>query len=131
MTPLDSVVIVEDFPGIVSSINRTDVKRSRFLESQRLFESLLSGAILRPADYGPWHQHIDALYAEVRAVLLGRAVPGASNTIEMPNGMVRLTDQSYIALRGGKSALGREAASFSVEAYESVLRPCGVRRSVP
>ena len=104
-------LLAYDFPGLLSAINQYDVKRYGFLESQRRFVSLLSESTRHSSAYGPWLNSQDALYAEVRSVLLGRASPDASDSISLPNGMVRLSDKSYMSLRGSSSGVGAAAAS--------------------
>lgn len=104
-------VMFYDFAGLASAIAREDTTRLSLMESRRLFTKTLTEQILDARDFGPWRQNIDALYAETRAVLFGRAAVGAPDTVEMPNGMVRLSDKAYLNQRGVPSAVGFEAAS--------------------
>ena len=55
---------------------------------------------------GPWGDGDAALHAEVRAMLLGRAVPGDSESIAAGE-LVRLSDATYRDRRAGDDGVGR------------------------
>ncbi len=96
-----------DFATFLGEICGADVPRQTLAASRARFGRIL-GRLGRSA-YGPWSRRRNALHAELRAVLYGRAVAGASSR-DSDGGPTRLTDAEYLALRGGRDGVGNQAA---------------------
>ena len=80
------------------------MERVAYEQSRRAFERTLAKTRSRPADLRVWATREDALQAEVRAVLQGRAIPDDpdSTYIGGPSGercLSRLTDAEYSRIR--------------------------------
>ena len=75
--PSSVSVTTRDFLTLLGEICGYDVERVGYEESRAAFGRALARTRSRPADLGVWATREDALYAEVRAVLLGRAIPDA------------------------------------------------------
>ena len=58
---------------------------------------------------GPWKNRRDALHAELRAILFGRAIPGETGCA-VERGVARLGDDAYRELRGDHDGVGPKAA---------------------
>ena len=58
---------------------------------------------------GPWKNRRDALHAELRAILFGRAIPGETGCVA-ERGIARLGDDAYRDLRGDHDGVGPKAA---------------------
>ena len=58
---------------------------------------------------GPWKNRRDALHAELRAILFGRAIPGETGCVA-ERGIARLDDDAYRGLRGDHDGVGPKAA---------------------
>ena len=94
-----------------------DVERRTLSESRALFAACTARVGRRQA--GPCGDRDAALHAEVRAMLLGRAVPGDSESIPA-GGLVRLSDATYRDRRAGDDGVGRAAASALLKVAEHV-----------
>ena len=105
-----SRVLLHDFHGLLSLLAQHDFQRIGFVESRRMFEDLLNNTVLRPNDLGPWRNRSEAIFAETRAVLIGRASPGVPGTQDIEGGLVRLRDKEYLDVRGNSSGVGYDAA---------------------
>ena len=86
-------------------------------ESRALFAAATARLGRRQA--GPWENRDAALHAEVRAMLLGLAVPGDTDSIPA-GGLVRLSDATYRDRRAGHEGVGRAAASALLKVAEHV-----------
>ena len=120
-------VTTRDFLALMGEICGYDVKRVGYEQSRAAFRQALVRTRSRPADLGVWASREDALYAEVRAVLLGRAVPDgpACTYIDSPTGetrMSRLTDAEYTRVRGGRNGVGDRAARSLLTVAERLQR---------
>ena len=106
--PNDVRVDTLDFATFVGEICGADVIREPLAASRDRFRRML-GRLGRSA-YGPWARRRNALHAELRAVLYGRAV--ADTVTDSPGGgLARLSDPAYLELRGGSDGVGAEAAN--------------------
>jgi len=115
--PSDVHVETRDFLSFIGEICCTDIKRLTLRESLDTFLQTISK--LQPNVLGPWTGRKSALFAEIRAFLVGRAVPGeegCDSTYEF----VRLNDTTYLNLRGDSTGVGYAAAMCLVKVLESV-----------
>jgi len=110
--PRDARVEARDFTTFLSEICHVDVKRQPLAESHGTFREAIS--FLGASQLGPWAGREKALFAEIRAFLMGRAIPEEDDCVSA-EGTVRLTDAAYLSRRGGKNGVGKAAA-------ESLLR---------
>ena len=120
-------VTTRDFLTLLGEICGYDVERVAYERSRATFGQALVRTRSRPADLGVWAAREDALYAEVRAVLLGRAVPDGpgSRYIDSPIGerrLSRLTDAEYSRVRGGRNGVGDAAARSLLTIAERLER---------
>ncbi|MCY4652343.1 MAG: hypothetical protein OXC95_04175 [Dehalococcoidia bacterium] len=116
-----------DFLALLGEICGYDVERVGYEQSRAAFEQALIRTRSRPADLGVWAGREDALYSEVRAVLLGRAIPDDSGCtyIDSPTGetrLYRLTDAEYGRVRGGRNGVGDAAARSLLTIAERLQR---------
>ncbi len=103
----DTQVDVREFRVFTGSLCRRDVEKLPLEESRRRFREAFHWWKIR-SHLGPWKDNLDALHAELRAVLFGRALPDLAPCTE--DGM-RLSGQHYIA----SSQAGEEAAKALLE----------------
>ena len=98
----ESQVDAREFRVFIGSLCGTDISRLTLASSREKFRQAFAWWKLRD-HLGPWHDKLNALHAELRAVLFGRAVPGL---MECAADGRRLSDEQYMA----NSQVGREAA---------------------
>ena len=105
--PADVEVVARDFATFVGEVCGTDVRRQALAASRAKFD----GAITRLGRdmAGPWKNRRDALHAELRAILFGRAIPGETGCA-VERGVARLGDDAYRELRGDHDGVGPKAA---------------------
>ena len=132
--PSDVEVYGLDFSRLLGVILGRDIPRISYEDSRAAFDQALARSQVSPAEMGAWSSRRDALYAETRAILLGRAVPGENSDWITANGggkLARLTDSEYMRQRGGDGAsesaardmltiaerLGRRSASQLLNAF--------------
>ena len=120
-------VTTRDFLTLLGELCGYDVERVGYEQSRAAFAQALAKTRSRPADLGAWASREDALYAEMRAVLLGRAVPDDPGyaSIVPPTGdrrLPRLTDAEYRRVRGGKNGIGDGAAKSLLTIAERLER---------
>ena len=117
-------VVTRDFASLLGEICHTDAPRATYAQSRRSFKEALDMTHSSPSELGPWAGREDALYGEFRAILLGRAVPGAKGSsymdLESPDHrrMARLTDASYREVRGGSPGVGSAGADSFLRVVE-------------
>ena len=99
----DSQVDAREFRVFIGSLCERDVSRLTLARSRKAFRYAFPWWKLRD-HLGPWNDRLDALHAELRAVLFGRAVPGL---MKCAGDGRRLSDKQYRA----NTQVGREAAS--------------------
>ncbi len=102
-TASDSLVDAYDFGAFLGGICQTDTSKLTLAESRRAFRSAFDWWKIRKL-MGPWVNRLDALHAELRAVLFGCAVP---DFMDCADGDARLSDSGYLA--EGVSDVGPEA----------------------
>ena len=120
VTTLDLLTLLGEICGY-------DVERVGYDQSRAAFGRALARTRSRPADLGVWATREDALHAEVRAVLLGRAVPDSPGTEYIGSDagegrLSRLTDAEYVRLRGGRNGVGDGAARSLLTIAERLAR---------
>ena len=132
--PSDVEVDGRDFLSLLGVILGRDIPRISYEDSRAAFDEALARSQVSPSEMGAWSSRRDALYAETRAILLGRAVPGENCAWIMADGggkLARLTDSEYMRQRGGDGAsegaasdmltiserLGRRSAALLLEAF--------------
>ena len=98
----DSQVDAREFRVFIGSLCERDVSRLTLARSRKAFRYAFPWWKLRH-HLGPWNDRLDALHAELRAVLFGRAVPGL---MKCAGDGRRLSDKQYRA----NTQVGREAA---------------------
>ena len=106
--PADVRVVARDFATFLGEVCRADVERRRLTESRAAFAA--ATARLGRRQVGPWASRDAAMHAEVRAILVGRAVPGDAGCIAAGD-LVRLSDTAYRERRAGDDGVGRSAAN--------------------
>ena len=105
--PADVEVVARDFATFLGEICGADVARQALAGSRSRFDAAITRLGRDMA--GPWKNRRDALHAELRAVLFGRAVPGETGC-QNERGIARLGDDAYRGLRGDHDGVGPKAA---------------------
>lgn len=103
----DVRVEYRDFVTLLSELCGRDVPRLSLTESQAVLIPVLQR--LPAATLGPWSGRERALHAEVRAFLVGRALPDHPDAAPW-GALVRLRDAVYQTSRGKGGAIGTVAA---------------------
>ena len=104
--PADVEVTARDFATFLGEACGADVPRQTLATSRERFDAAVTRLGRDMA--GPWKTRLDALHAEVRALLLGRAIPGEAGSTTA-RGVARLSDDAYTRLRGGHDGVGAKA----------------------
>lgn len=112
--PSGAEVIRHDFLTLLGAICRYDIPRRTQEQCLVTLEDAIRMARIGRPILGPWADQIDALYAEIRAVLLGMAVDDAVSATTS-EGLRRLTDPDYRSRRMGASGVGPRAAESLLE----------------
>ena len=99
----DSQLDAREFRVFIGSLCGRDVSRLTLAQSRKAFQYAFPWWKLRE-HLGPWNGKLDALHAELRAVLFGRAVPGLLECVDDGR---RLSDKQYRA----NTQVGPKAAS--------------------
>ena len=105
--PDDVEVVARDFTTFLGEVCGADVARQTLAASRARFDAAITRLGRDMA--GPWKNRRDALHAELRAVLFGRAVPGETGC-DAGRGTARLDDDAYRGLRGDHDGVGPKAA---------------------
>ena len=105
--PADVEVTARDFATFLGEACGADVPRQTLAASRERFDAAVTRLGRDMA--GPWKTRLDAMHAEVRALLLGRAIPGEAGS-RTERGGARLSDDAYTRLRGGYDGVGTKAA---------------------
>lgn len=107
--PPGSRIDTRDFSTFLGELCGADVPRQSLAASRKAFRNAF--AWWKISDHqGPWRNKLDALHAELRAVLFGCAVPGV---YECSAGNARIGDEAY--LESGVSSVGPAAASHLLD----------------
>ena len=109
--PAGVVVDNHDFTTILGSICGYDVARPSYAQSRAAFSAVLAQARIGGNVLGPWANREDALYSELRAILLGRAIPGTQGCTRFSESLWRLGDDEYFRIRSRGDGIGERAAS--------------------
>ena len=105
--PPGSAVDARDFSTFLGELRGTDVRRQSLVASREAFRDAFEW--WKISDHqGPWRNRMDALHAELRAVLFGCAVPGMYECDD-----ARLSDAAY--LRAGVSSVGPTAGNHVLD----------------
>ncbi len=104
--PQDTAVRTVDVVSLLGALIGEDVVRQPLDQSRRLFLEALGST----GDMGGWRGYGDELYAEVRAMLVGRAVPDQPGAV-VEHGLARLEAQTYIEARAGEIGHSMAAAA--------------------
>lgn len=118
-------VVDRDFVTLLGEICGDDVTRLTYAQSRAAFAEALAQTRLGRADLGPWSDREDALYAELRAILLGRAVPEERGCVPYSEKFWRLNDDEYHRLRGDSDAIGHTAANACLRIADALERHAG------
>ena len=102
-------VIHHDFLTLLGTICGYDIPRLTQERSTSALADAIGQARIGRATLGPWADRVDALYAEMRAVLFGMAVEDSRATTTA-EGLRRLADSVYLSMRGDEDGLGPRAA---------------------
>ena len=114
-------IVPHDFATLLGSICGYDVERLTYDQGFARFRGALSALHAGRDQFGPWADREGHLYAELRAVMMGRAIPNGPRSkvmgnLDSENGQLsRLTDAEYIRLRSGKDGIGATAAKALVK----------------
>ena len=125
--PADVEVVARDFATFVGELCGSDVARQALAASRARFEAAITRLGRDMA--GPWKNRRDALHAELRAVLFGRALPGETGCAT-ERGIARLTDEAYRDIRGDYDGVGPKAAKALLKVAR-FLPADGVRAVFP
>ena len=106
-----------DFLTFLREVGQVDVPRLSLAESQSRFSALIERRSYSTR-LGPWEGREDALHAEMRAFILGRALPDTAECVEMQDGLIRLSDQAY--RRARTRDLGRPAVDALLAAIVDI-----------
>jgi hypothetical protein len=110
----DVRVETRDFASFLGEICRYDIERKTLDESLAAFNAA-ARRIGRDV-LGPWAGREEALYAEIRAHLLGSAIPGEDGT-QAVGDLVRLSDDAYFSGRGHGDGVGKKAANALLKVF--------------
>ena len=125
--PADVEVTARDFATFLGEACGADVPRQPLAASRERFDAAVTRLGRDMA--GPWKTRLDAMHAEVRALLFGHAIPGEVGcTTE--RGVARLRDDVYTARRGGYDGVGTKAARALLKVSRA-LPPNAVRAVFP
>jgi len=113
----DVRVEARDFTTFLGEVCHTDIKRQKLTESLAAFNQAFSR--VGQGTRGPWAGRENALFAEIRAILLGCAIPGEKDS-QSGSGMVRLTDEAYLTRRGGNDGVGAAAAEALLNVIHTI-----------
>ena len=125
--PADVQVTARDFATFIGEICAADVARQTLAASRARFDAALTRLGRDMA--GPWKNRRDALHAELRAILFGRAIPGEDGCA-VQRGVARLSDDAYRDLRGDRDGVGPKAAKALLKVAR-FLPPAEVRAVFP
>ena len=134
--PTGVAVTALNFLSLMGEIRGRDVERITYDRSRAVFDDALKRTRIGPAEMGAWATHTDALYAEIRAVLLGRAIPSdpsstyielnteskSEDTIKGDRRLARLADSKYLRIRGNRKGIGEAAAKCLLSIAERLER---------
>ena len=112
--PIDVQVESHDFVTFLGQVCGYDVNRQTLTESQAIFEDVIDH--VSKDMLGPWMNREKALYAEIRAFLLGRAIPNEDNCA-FSGDFARLSDVSYLDQREKDKGIGEEAAKAVLKVF--------------
>jgi len=104
--PTGTKIVTRDFRGFVSEILGRDLPHMDMVRTLRSFKKMLSG--LPGRELGAWRNCPLALFAEIRAVILGQVDPK-----QVLAGISQLSDAEYI---------GRRGTSMGIDCAERVAR---------
>ena len=113
----DTTVRCIDFAGLVGELTGSDVELRTERECRDAFDAALARTAWAPA--GDWQRYPGALYAEVRAKLVGDAQPGTPGTV-IEHGLARLKAAAYEQRRAGAAGIGRRAAQSAARAADAI-----------
>ena len=117
--PADVEVACRDFTTFLGEVCGADVARQPLAASRRKFDAAVTRLGRDMA--GPWKRRLDALHAELRAVLFGRAIPGDRGCVT-DRGAARLSDDEYHSQRGGHDGVGGKAAKALLKVARALPR---------
>lgn len=126
--PVNVKVEGRDFDTFLGEVCKEDIKRAFLLESQERFRDSVKR--LGPHLMGPWADRPNALFAEIRAYLLGRAIPGDPNCVPT-GGTVRLSDKVYLERRGSKEGVGKHAADALIKIFHAIEQDAPLQKLFP
>lgn len=107
----DVQVDARNFSSVLNELSHAAFRKPPDEESFALFENAIDRARLSRRLLGPWARRRYALYAEIRAIFLGRAVPKIHDCQSYGPYLRCLSDHAYLKLRGGQDGVGQDAAN--------------------
>ena len=110
-----------DFPTLLGTICGFDIPRLTQERSMSALADAIGQARMGRSTIGPWADRVDALHAEMRAVLFGMAVEDSRATTTA-EGLRRLADSDYLSMRGGEDGVGPRAARSLLEVAATLER---------
>ena len=102
--PADVDVHAMDFISLLGQLAGHDVPRATLARKHEAFREAIAAAHIQPRTLGAWSQITPALFAEIRSVIAGQAIPGAhgssfTNPPQNSDIIPHLTKTHYQALR--------------------------------
>ena len=107
--PTGLEVIHHDFLTFLGAICGHDIPRLTQEGSMSALAHAIGQARMGRTTLGPWAGRMDALHAEMRAVLFGMALEDSRLTATS-EGLRRLADSDYLSMRGCEDGVGPRAA---------------------
>ncbi len=115
--PADVEVVARDFATFVGEVRQADLARQALTASRASFDAAITRLGRDMA--GPWKNRRDALHAELRAILFGRAMPGETGCAT-ERGVARLSEETYRDLRADYDGVGPKAAKALLKVARSL-----------
>lgn len=116
--PADSHILARDFTSLIGQICGRDIARRTLHDARADFTAALPHGS-RSSLLGPWQDRKAALFAEVRAHLVGDVAPGSSRA-DIRKRLLRLLPDAYRSDRGKDDQLGTEAAAAVLRLVDEV-----------
>jgi hypothetical protein len=114
--PQDVEVETLDFATFLNEVTGETLARLPLRESRRLFNESISA--LSSECLGAWATRKQALFAEIRAVLLGRAT--FHERCQPEGGVLRLSEKRYLDQRGKEKGVGLRHAKSLLSVFKAI-----------
>ena len=115
--PRDVRITTLDFRSLIGELAGVDVPRQSLEASRAAFAEAITR--IGRGMSGAWENRLDALHAEMRSILYGRAIPGASGTTQSAK-LYHLEESTYSKMRGNDNAIGAKAARSVLKVVRAI-----------